>query len=77
MQLVHIKDLLENPSVNALILTHNFDFYRTLHSRLSIQERGFMASKCNEGNLNFFSGKYTKDVFDNVLLKNIKVVKTL
>lgn len=71
----YIKDLLENPSVNALILTHNFDFYRTLHSRLSIQERGFMASKCNEGKVKLFAGKYTKDVFNNVFVKKYKIRK--
>ena len=34
----YIKDLLENPRVNALILTHNFDFYRTLH-KLSLKSK--------------------------------------
>ena len=30
----YIKDLLDRPNVNAVILTHNFDFYRTLSKRL-------------------------------------------
>lgn len=68
----YIKDLLEKPNVSALILTHNFDFYRTVHSRLSIKDCGFMASKCDEGKIKLFEGKYTKDVFNNVFVKNYK-----
>lgn len=68
----YIKDLLEKANVNALILTHNFDFYRTVHSRLSIKDCGFMASKCIDGKIKLFEGKYTKDVFNNVFVKNYK-----
>ena len=34
-----------------------------------------MASKCNEGKVKLFAGKYTKDVFNNVFVKKYKIRK--
>ena len=66
----YIKDLLDQPNVNAVILTHNFDFYRTVAKRLSIKPTSFMASKCNQGIVKINKGKYFEDVFKNIFVKN-------
>ncbi|MFW2076849.1 hypothetical protein ACG94X_03830 [Acinetobacter sp. ULE_I010] len=66
----YIKDLLDQPNVNAVILTHNFDFYRTVAKRLSIRPTSFMASKCNQGIVKINKGKYFEDVFKNIFVKN-------
>lgn len=64
----YIKDLIENPNVNAFILTHNFDFYRTVAKRLFIKKSSFMASKCSQGVVKINKGKYFEDVFKNIFL---------
>lgn len=64
----YIKDLIENPNVNAFILTHNFDFYRTVAKRLFIKKSSFMASKCSQGIVKINKGKYFEDVFKNIFL---------
>lgn len=66
----YIKDLLENPNVNAFVLTHNFDFYRTVAKRLFIKNSSFMASKCTQGKIRINKGKYFEDVFKNVFVDN-------
>ncbi|MGG2098282.1 hypothetical protein ABFY41_11990 [Acinetobacter haemolyticus] len=66
----YIKDLLERPNVNAIILTHNFDFYRTVSKRLDIRPSSFMATKSNDGFVNIARGKYFEDVFKNIFINN-------
>ena len=66
----YIKDLLDRPNVNAVILTHNFDFYRTLSKRLDIRPSSFMATKSNDGFVNIARGKYFEDVFKNIFINN-------
>jgi dephospho-CoA kinase len=46
----YLADLAEDPSFKLLILTHNFDFYRTIQSRGLVQRSNcFMVSKTAEG----------------------------
>lgn len=46
----YLADLAEDPSFKQLILTHNFDFYRTIESRRLVQRSNcFMVSKTCEG----------------------------
>ena len=66
----YIKDLLDRPNVNAVILTHNFDFYRTLSKRLDIRPSSCMATKSNDGFVNIARGKYFEDVFKNIFINN-------
>lgn len=64
----YIKELIDNPKVNAIILTHNFDFYRTVAKRLFIKKTSFMASKCSQNIVKINKGKYFEDVFKNIFL---------
>lgn len=46
----YLADLTEDPCFKQLILTHNFDFYRTIESRRLVQRSNcFMVSKTSEG----------------------------
>ncbi|UUX95392.1 AAA family ATPase [Aquabacterium sp. J223] len=46
----YLADLAEDPRFKLLILTHNFDFYRTIQSRGLVQRNNcFMVSKTAEG----------------------------
>lgn len=62
----YIKELHNNAIFKLLILTHNFDFYRTVASRLSLKwEAAFMATKDNSREITLYEGRYRKDVFSN------------
>lgn len=67
----YIKDLKDNENklFKLIILTHNFDFYRTIGSRLDLMKFCLMATKDSSRTINLFSGKYFKDVFNNVFIK--------
>ncbi|MCI0152094.1 phage infection protein [Paraburkholderia sediminicola] len=46
----YLSDLAEDPRFKRLILTHNFDFYRTIESRKLVQRQNcFMVSKTAQG----------------------------
>lgn len=50
---------------SLLILTHNFDFYRTVAKRLGIgYSQIYMATKDDENNVTIFPGGYLNDVFN-------------
>ncbi|MBI5373633.1 MAG: hypothetical protein HZA79_16535 [Sphingobacteriales bacterium] len=62
----YIKELHNNPIFRLLILTHNFDFYRTVASRLSLNwKAAFMVTKNDSREITLLDGKYRKDVFTN------------
>ena len=47
-----------------IVLTHNFDFYRTLSSRLNLKKAVLMATKNESGEIELLEGLYTtQDVF--------------
>lgn len=71
----YIKDLLERPNVNAIILTHNFDFYRTVAKRLFLKKSSHIATKCNQGIVQVKQGKYFEDVFKSIFVKNYHIRK--
>lgn len=48
---------------NVLLLTHNFDFYRTVASRITKPGNSYIAFS-NEGKISFEKGKYTKNIFN-------------
>ena len=41
----YLKEISEHPYIDVLILTHNFDFYRTVVHRLEFGETGALWSK--------------------------------
>jgi ABC-type Mn2+/Zn2+ transport system ATPase subunit len=45
----YLKDIEEEPSFNQIILTHNFDFFRTINSRFVNYSHCLMASKSAAG----------------------------
>ncbi len=45
----YLKDISEEPYFNQIILTHNFDFFRTINSRFIIYSHCLMALRCSNG----------------------------
>ena len=61
----YIKELDCNPIFKLIILTHNFDFYRTIASRLSLNRKAaFMATKNDNREITLIEGKYRNDGFN-------------
>lgn len=62
----YLADLAEDPLFKLLILTHNFDFYRTIESRKLVQRKNcFMVSKTDQG-ISLQDAFGVKNVFVNV-----------
>lgn len=71
----YIKELHNSSIFKLIILTHNFDFYRTIASRLSLNRKAaFMATKNDSREINFLEGSYRNDVF-NYFKKHISEQK--
>lgn len=68
----YIKDLHESTQFKSIILTHNFDFYRTISSRLSLGSSVYMAVKTEDRQIKLFSGQYRKDVFIKYFIPRLK-----
>jgi hypothetical protein len=67
----YIKDLSEydNDKFCIIILTHNFDFYRTLASRISfIKQQTWMAVRMNQGVIKIEKGMYIKNLYEKALV---------
>ena len=66
----YIKDLVqENNKFYMIVLTHNYDFYRTLSSRLSLSGHNlWMAERLTDGKIVINQGQYKGNVYTNVLL---------
>lgn len=45
----YLKEIADDPQFRQIILTHNFDFFRTIHSRFVGYPRCLMASKSSKG----------------------------
>jgi len=60
---------LDNAAGNMylLVFTHNFDFYRTLASRLSLRQNSWMAVRNSAKEIELKPGEYQKDLFANFL----------
>jgi len=64
----YIKDLHSLDSFKSILLTHNFDFYRTIASRLNLPRQAvYMATKSVEKTITLHSGQYRKDVFNHFI----------
>jgi uncharacterized protein YktA (UPF0223 family) len=66
----YINDLKNLENFRIIILTHNFDFYRTVASRLDLPRSSFyMATRNEQKEIFLKSGQYTKDVFAHLIEK--------
>lgn len=62
----YIKELHNTDTFKLIILTHNFDFYRTVASRLQLDwKAAFMVTKDDARKIVLTEGRYRKDVFSN------------
>jgi len=60
----YIKELHLSNEFRMIVLTHNFDFYRTIASRLCLKRQVvYMTTKSNEKVINLKNGQYRNDVF--------------
>lgn len=69
----YIKDLIQHPGsvFHFIILTHNYDFYRTLSSRLPIHYNNmWMTERSLIGEIKLLKGQYKNDVFSNAFIGN-------
>lgn len=90
----YISDISEYADANdeklfkVLLLTHNFDFYRTVASRITKRGNSFIAFS-DSGEIKFEKGQYTKNIFmnyktrlkdhysDNIMVASIPFVRNL
>lgn len=63
----YIKDMNDAGIFKTIALTHNFDFYRTLSSRLGLGNAVFMTSVTNDGSIKLKRGQYRKDLFSYLI----------
>lgn len=67
----YIKDLSLDKNFYFLILTHNYDFYRTVSLRLDVRGGNlWLAEKDDKRHIQFNKGEYTGNVFVNDFVKN-------
>lgn len=73
----YISDIAEYTDANGdklfkiLLLTHNFDFYRTVASRITKRSNSYIAFS-NEGEIKLEKGQYTKNIFSNYKERLVK-----
>lgn len=60
----YINDISDNQYIDILLLTHNFDFYRTVRNRIGIKSiNSFIVQRHNSDEIKMSTFGYTKDVF--------------
>lgn len=68
----YLEDLSRNTGIDLLMLTHNFDFYRTVMSRLNLKrDHCYIAQKDGSGRIIMSQFRYQKDFFKNVVIAGI------
>lgn len=68
----YLSDLAETPGIDLLMLTHNFDFYRTVMLRCKIDRPNCYISQRNaDGIVNIAEFRYQRDFFKNVIRASI------
>jgi hypothetical protein len=66
----YLNDLNESDSnIFMIVLTHNFDFYRTLARRLGLESTSWMCVKRSDETLALSNGLYQRDLFVHLLSK--------
>jgi len=69
----YLFDISASRNIDLLILTHNFDFYRTVMSRLDVsRENCYIVQKGQDDNIFMHEFKYRKDVFQNCIITEFK-----
>lgn len=69
----YIKDINEKYSnLKIIILTHNYDFYRTVHSRLYPEPITLMTLKDDNNKITLKPGRYVKSVFNKVMIDGVQ-----
>lgn len=63
----YIKDMNDAGIFKTIVMTHNFDFYRTLSSRLGLGNSVFMTNVANDGTIELKRGQYRKDLFSYLI----------
>ena len=64
----YLNDLAATAGIDLLILTHNFDFYRTVKLRLNVSRPNcLIAQRDDEGVITITQFRYQKDFFKNVI----------
>lgn len=66
----YLKDIAQEPNFYQIILTHNFDFFRTIGSRLIIDREHRLYTIKSDVEVNLIEEKYQKNPFEN-WIKNI------
>ena len=66
----YLKDMVNEPNFYQIILTHNFDFFRTIGSRLNIDRKHRLYTKKSDLEVNLVEEIYQKNPFEN-WIKNI------
>lgn len=68
----YIRDLADDPNKNfaLLLLTHNYDFYRTVASRLNVNRKNhlWMVNRLDDGSVEIKKGEYAGNVFINAFI---------
>jgi ABC-type cobalamin/Fe3+-siderophores transport system ATPase subunit len=61
----YIKEIHQFEDFRIIILTHNFDFYRTIASRLNLDRDTsvYMTTKSEKKEITFHKGQYVNDIF--------------
>lgn len=55
-------------NIYQIILTHNFDFYRTVYSRLQLdRNQTHMTKRTSDGDISLYQGQYVKNFASSVL----------
>lgn len=67
----YLADLIGNDKFTLLILTHNFDFYRTVVSRLECKNI-FLANRTADRKIELCQGIYKTDIIKNRFISNIE-----
>ena len=69
----YLSELSDNKMIDLLILTHNFDFYRTISSRLGIgYDMCFIAQKEADGKISMSKFEYKRDFFNVGIIEKIR-----
>ena len=69
----YLNDLANTNGIDLLMLTHNFDFYRTIKMRLGVSRSNcFIAQRDEEGVVSMTVFRYQKDFFKQVIIAEIK-----
>ena len=68
----YLNDLSKTTGIDLLILTHNFDFYRTVTLRLGVTRQNcLIAQRDDLGKITITEFKYQKDFFKRVIIQGI------